>query len=279
MNMIGRRLISGFLRGAGVRALIVAVLALFLVLAYAKSDAPPPPSEEVRKPKPTVRGFASEAAVPGLTLVSSVRAALAQPVAQAQARAQEAVIVQALVELLGDTLPAVREAAASALGERGPAAGPAVPALLTALSDPQRRVRQQAAEALGEIGDPAAVGALTDVLALDASREVAEEAAQALGRIGTAEAASGLEVALVAASVRDEPFRRAIVQALGRTGQPAAVERLEELFPIADRRLQETIVEAFADAETAAATDALLRMIRSSDPNLRLMAARALGGR
>jgi HEAT repeat protein len=153
-----------------------------------------------------------------------------------------------------------------------------VPALVTALADPQRRVRQQAAEALGAIGDAGAVTALAERLASDPDRGVAQEAAEALGRIGNAEAASRLEAALVAASLRDDVFRRVVVQALGRTGQPAAVDRLEDLFPLADRRLQETILESFARANTAASNAAIVRMIQSPDPALRLLAVRALGG-
>ena len=274
----GRDVLRRFLNGTAARALLIAVLSLFLVLVHARAERTAPSREHPPEAKPPSRELSSLASVPGLTFVSSVRSMLVPPAREAQVQAQEAAIVEALVGLLRDTLPAAREAAASALGERGPAARSAVPALVTALTDPQRRVRQQAAEALGDIGDGGAVDPLSDLLAGDPSREVAEEAARALGKIATPEAASRLEAALLGASLRDEPFRRAVVQSLGRTGQPAAVERLEELFPIADRRLQQTIAESFADAATASSTGALLRMLESADPNHRLMAARALGG-
>jgi HEAT repeat protein len=271
------------LGGSGARALLVAVLSLILVLVYSRAERAMPRSEEAPEASPPSHELTSVAAVPPLSLVSSVRSALARAAAAAAApapaQAQDAAIVQALTGLLRDTLPAVREAAARALGERGAAARSAVPALVVVLTDPQRRVRQQAAEALGDIGDPQAVEPLADVLALDPVRDVAEEAARALGRIATPEAAARLETALLGASLRDDLFRRVVVQALGRTGQSAAVERLEALFPLADRRLQQTIVESFADAGTPSSTNALLRMMQSPDPNLRLLAARALGGR
>ena len=268
----------GALDGASVRAVILAVLSLLLVLTFARAERPAPRTEEAPEAEsPSNRpGFANLATIPGLDLVSSLREALAEP--PQQAAPQDAAVVQALITMLRDTIPALREAAADALEERAATARAAVPALVTALADPQRRVRQQAAAALGAIGDPAAVTALGERLASDPDRAVAQEAAEALGAIGTAEAAGRLEAALVAASLRDDSFRRTVVQALGRTGQPAAVDRLEDLFPLADRRLQQTILESFARAGTASSNAALVRMIQSADPNLRLLAVRALGG-
>jgi HEAT repeat protein len=49
-------------------------------------------------------------------------------------------------------------------------------------------------------------------------------------------------------------------------------------LPVADRRLQQTILEALADSESQAAIAALLRMLQGDDANLRILAVRALGG-
>jgi HEAT repeat protein len=279
--MDGSNVARRALNAVGVRAPLLAVIALLLGLGFARSERPAAQPQENAASSASTIGFASVATVPGLDLVSSLSATLAPHPQQApasQAAPQDAAIVQALIGMLRDTVPALREAAADALEERAGGARAAVPALVTALSDPQRRVRQRAAAALGAIGDPAAVTPLGERLASDPDRGVAQEAAEALGRIGTADAASRLEAALVAASLRDDAFRRTVVQALGRTGQPAAVARLEALFPLADRRLQQTILESFADAGTASSNAALVRMIQSADPNLRLLAVRALGG-
>jgi HEAT repeat protein len=258
-----------------VRVLAVAALSLLLVYVYSLSGDPAPQTEEAPEAEVSTgaKGFATPQAIPAMTLVTAVSAA------RAQATSQEASIVQALIAALGDTSSALRADAARALGNRTPPATAAVPALITALGDPDRRVRERAAAALGDIGDDAAVPTLGQVLTNDTSRDVAEEAARALGQIATPEAATRLEGALLSASLRDEPFRRVVVESLGRTGQPSAVEMLVGFLPVADRRLQQTILEALADSESPAAITALLRMLQGNDANLKLMAVRALGGR
>jgi HEAT repeat protein len=270
--MDGRSLNPRSLAIAGLRALLLITLALLLVFVYALSGRAAPQSEEVPDTKSSARVFADVQTIPAMALVTTAASA----VAAQQISPQEPAIVQALIAMLGDTMPALREAAARALGDRAAAA--AVPALITALSDPDRRVRSRAAEALGDIADDSAIPALAQALTTDTNRDVAEEAARALGDIGTPEAATRLEGALLSASLRDEPFRRVVIQSLGRTGQPSAVEMLSGFLPVADRRLQETILEALADANTPASAAALLRLMQGTDANLRLMAARALSG-
>jgi HEAT repeat protein len=257
--------------------LLLAALSLFLLYVYSLSGGAAPQTEEVPEAEADTadtdaKGFATPQAIPAMTLVTAVSAA------RAQATSQEASIVQALIVALRDTSATLRADAARALGNRTPPATAAVPALITALGDADRRVRERAAAALGDIGDDAAVPALGQALTADTNRDVAEEAARALGQIATPEAATRLEGALLSASLRDEPFRRVVVESLGRTGQPSAVEMLVGFLPVADRRLQMTIMEALADSESPAAIAALLRMLQGTDPALRLLAVRALGG-
>ena len=287
--MTGRgRAEPGGLGSLTVRACILAVLALLLVLAHARSKEPAPRTQETPEPPRATTRQASLTMLAGPLRALGVSASFPDPQPATPAstplpepappaltpqQAVEAAIVQALIEALADTADAIRQEAAEALGERGTVA--AVPALVGALADPQRRVREQVAEALGEIGDPGAVPALGQALASDASDNVAEAAAEALGRIATADAASQLERALL--SPRDESFRRVVVGALGRTGQPSAVELLEGFLPLADRRLQQTILQALVASGTEPALQAVLRAARSGDESLRLMAIRALG--
>jgi HEAT repeat protein len=270
--MDGRSLNPRSLALGGLRALLLITVALLLVFVYALSGRAAPQTEEVPATKPNARVFADVQTIPALTMVTTAT----PPAAAPQASSQEPAIVQALIAMLSDTTPSLREAAARALGDRAAAA--AVPALITALADPDRRVRSRAAEALGDIADEAAVPALGQTLTSDTNRDVAEQAARALGDIGTQAAATRLEGALLSASLRDEPFRRVVIQALGRTGQPSAVEMLTGFLPVADRRLQETILEALADADTPASAAALLRLMQGTDANLRLLAVRALAG-
>lgn len=74
--------------------------------------------------------------------------------------------VPAVPELMrltrNDPQPQVREHAAEAMGDIGPAAAAGIPALVAALRDPNARVRRDAVRALGDMG-PAAKSVLTDV--------------------------------------------------------------------------------------------------------------------
>src|SRR5262249_41699743 len=63
---------------------------------------------------------------------------------------------------LSDPDPLVREHAAEAMGDIGPAAAAGVPALVKALKDPEPNVRRDAVRSLGQIG-PAAKHAIEDV--------------------------------------------------------------------------------------------------------------------
>jgi len=114
----------------------------------------------VNDPDPAVRATALGAlARAGALLADDVERALADADAGVRRRACEEAVVLAEVDLvpsLADADPAVVEAAASALGERGVDAVPAVDAL----------VRESAVAALGAIGNPkglpAVLAATTD---------------------------------------------------------------------------------------------------------------------
>jgi HEAT repeat protein len=81
---------------------------------------------------------------------------------------------------IADPDPQVREHAAEAIGDIGPAAVKGLPALVKALSDPMPRVRRDAVRALGQLG-PAAKDALAEVLAAtkDADPAVKDAAVRA----------------------------------------------------------------------------------------------------
>jgi HEAT repeat protein len=91
-----------------------------------------------------------------------------------------------LTAALKDEDAEVREHAAEALGDIGPASAPAVGALTAALKDPNFRVRRDAARSLSQIGPPAApaVPALRELKRTDPEEPVRAAAAQSLKALG-----------------------------------------------------------------------------------------------
>jgi HEAT repeat protein len=134
--------------------------------------------------------------------------ALADLVRHAQGRGEEdavraRAVSLALAALQGDESPAVRSAAAVALGDLGAAS--ALPALLLAIEDENVHVRQMAMNALGEIGDARAVPRLARALS-DERPEVRYQAVIAYARL--AADAADVDAALVRACAdQDEAVR------------------------------------------------------------------------
>ena len=102
--------------------------------------------------------------------------------------------VPQLINLLGDSDPWVRMAAARALGEVRDER--ALARLVATLADDNWRVRELAVWALSEMKDDRAVTALCSVLLSDARVEVRRGAAEALGEIASAAALPSLKQAL-----------------------------------------------------------------------------------
>lgn len=184
-------------------------------------------------------------------------------------------VVTSLIELLGDPKPYVRTAAAEALGEMR--SERAVPRLAAALDDPSPEVRREAAGALGEIEDPSAVEALRRSLVTDDDRHVRKAAAWALGETESPEAVEALDGAL--SSVENRWIRKRVARALGETRQPSAVPVLRRLLEQRDRKIRGAALEGLVENGTDAAMEALDDALQSRDPELRAMAARALGRR
>lgn len=168
---------------------------------------------------------------------------------------------------LADTHPAVRAAAAVALGDIG--AREALPALLLRVEDDVAHVRQMAINALGEIGDVRALPRLRRALS-DERPEVRYQAVIAFARASSDPAE--IDVALAEAASDDD-------EAIAHIALRVAEERLDAGVPLSTalqgraRALVEKGAPALAlvsaillgKAGDAAGKPLLLRVVRSAD--------------
>jgi HEAT repeat protein len=176
--------------------------------------------------------------------------------------------VEILVHGLQDTALSVRRAALTALGyQRAPDAAAAVAECLT---DSSPAIRVAAARTLANLAVPMAVekiGMLVD----DPVEEVRLEAVEALGQLGLEESLGALEILLQNEALA---VRRRAAEALARLGTTAAIETLVSglSHPLAKGPAQAQLQQLGPRALRA-----LLRAARSSQPELRAVAAATLG--
>ena len=203
-------------------------------------------------------------------------------------------VVAALTHSLGDPDAAVRDFAASGLGDVLTAPGDggktywkqAAGALQAALKDKEPRVRRSAAYALGAFGADAAP-ARDDLIAAagDASPLVRQNAAWALGRLGAAAGADGVSQ-LRNLLKDDEPLvRRDALHALGQVGNPTAHPAVAAMLKTAggekDAVVRKAAVEALArlvGPEDRDDAGELRPLLGDNDSETRYNAAIVLGG-
>jgi HEAT repeat protein len=134
---------------------------------------------------------------------------------------------RAILDRLNSADPLERACGTRLLGESDQSTDSALPLLLTALEDPNYLVRSRAAEALGNIGDDRAVRPLMDALKRGAEYpEVRSRAAEALGQLKATEAVEPLTESLTGMVWN---VRYQAVIALGRIGDPAARDAVEQV--------------------------------------------------
>ena len=176
--------------------------------------------------------------------------------------------VAPLVETLRDEDCWVREAASMALGKIGDPS--AVAPLAEALRDEDSRVRRAATEALGEIGDARAVVPLVEALRV---LDIQKVASKALGRIGDAAFAPLVE----ALSDDREWVLKAVIEALGETGDARAVAPLVELLRNKYSLVRSAVIKALGEIGDARAVAPLVEVLRDEDSWERGAAIKALG--
>lgn len=175
--------------------------------------------------------------------------------------------VEPLLATLTDRELGVRQAAADALGKlKDPRA---FEALVAALRD-ERPVRGTAIEALGKLGDPRAVDPLVPVLK-DKDWSLRSLAAKALGELKDPRALEPLVAAL-----EDWRVQAAATAALGQLGDKRAIEPI--LAAVRKPRFHGTWEVGKALARIGPASlPPLLGLLADKKPNLRWLAAKALG--
>jgi HEAT repeat protein len=143
-------------------------------------------------PVPAARGLAKcgAMALPAtkdlVTLLQSPQSDVRWNAARTLGKIGDADAIAPLSAALSDSHELVREHAAEALGEFGPAAAAAVDRLVEALKDPHANVRRDTARALGQIGQPArkAIPILREIANDDPDEGVRQAAGGAVKRLG-----------------------------------------------------------------------------------------------
>ena len=150
--------------------------------------------------------------------------------ARALAHFADQAVLPPLLDGLRDDDMYVRVQVTSALIRIG---APAVDGLTEALDDARPAVRRAAAKALGKIGcaDAAALQALGAALSDDADAGLRRFAAEALGRLGATEALAPLGAALRDHDARVRNAAAAALQALGDAALPTLRAALDDPNP------------------------------------------------
>jgi beta-lactamase regulating signal transducer with metallopeptidase domain len=203
--------------------------------------------------------------------VAAVREDAAYALGQLEARSAVPVLG---ARLLDDPSAGVREMIAWSLGQLGSRS--ATTALSTAvMRDSSVAVRAMAVWGLGQLEDPAAVPALARAVAEDRSDEVRGRAAWALG----ATAARPAPAALIAA-LRDAKaeIRLRAAWALGQIGDGDAAPALSNAMNDAEPAVRRAVFWALGELPGEVAQGALIKALEDADPEIRAKAARALAG-
>ncbi|MBM3315122.1 hypothetical protein FJY71_04680 [candidate division WOR-3 bacterium] len=145
-------------------------------------------------------------------------------------------------------------------------------ALVLLLADPEPVVRQKAADALAAIGPPATAPVLRYLASWEGS--VGTVIPDLLGRL---RAAQGLDLLLGHLSEREPEIRAAIARALGRVGTDRAVSGLLDLLRDLNPDVKVAAARALGDLASPAGVDALLDELPDDNPAVRGAAAEALG--
>lgn len=191
-------------------------------------------------------------------------------VAVARSQDTSSAVVDGLITALRDAHPAVRRAAANALGNLK--ARRAVAALGAVAADTDVEVRRAAVHALGEIGDRRAVDVLMG-RAKDSDREVREAAVDALAEFGDAVDGRVFREWLDDASPE---IRARAVHGVGERRDRAAVPRLIELTADPSPDVRQAALQALGEMRAPEGLAAVTAGLRDPRADVRQAALSAL---
>ena len=179
------------------------------------------------------------------------------------------VTLNALVDMLTDSDPIIRQAVHQAYIYAG---AKALPSLRGALTGQNERARIRAGEVLALLGDAAIEVALAGLTGTDAEQRAT--AAQTLGALQAERAEKALIERL---DDSESVVRVAVAQALGRLGTANSVSALERHITAQDAGTRAAVAQALGAARTPQSYGALVTLLNDADGRVRASAATALG--
>lgn len=153
-----------------------------------------------------------------------------------------------------------------------------VDAVMALIDEPDEAVRVEAIETIGAIGSAGQMPAMIDIM-LTAERLPASAAERSVYNIidRVEDPAAGARPLLSALGSAEGDGRAILIRALGRTGAPAAMERLRELLATDDANELDATVRAMANwPDDRVAADLLTLSRGAENMNHRVIAYRAL---
>ncbi|HBA85090.1 MAG TPA: hypothetical protein DCZ95_13455 [Verrucomicrobia bacterium] len=180
-------------------------------------------------------------------------------------------LAESLADLMESKDPLLRDIAVRVLGAMTDPR--IVPLLVAILSDESPEVRASALEALGKVKDLRAMNPVMSSAA-DSSAAVRLQAVRTLGHMGSTQA---VEVLIDVLSDEDPNVRQASVEALEKIRDPGLCDRLLAVANGGDPALQKVYVKALGDTQAAQALGYLSEALKSPQPDIRDAAAEALG--
>jgi HEAT repeat protein len=198
-------------------------------------------------------------------------------VCEALARIGDSRALNVMLEAVKDRDWLLRSRAAEALGKFKPVTDETFNALTALMKDEDKLVRTSACESLRDIGDARALGTMLEATK-DQEWDVRVRAAEALGKFKpvTGDAVTALTALL---KDEDECVRFGACESLGSTGDARALDAILKVAKEGDSEMRRHAANALAEFKPVAdkAVDALIALLKDKDDRVREDAIICLG--